>query len=353
MKALLIGKILIIVLFGATLFSGCYSDKVLGTNTKKVQTIEIISENRITEDDSIFSVDLIDEKKLVAIMDPSSDIVVFDLTSKNNNGLKILNKQEKSGHKLSDIEFVDSMVGYSVGRYGTLLKTEDGGKSWKELPRFSTYDLTKVKFLNRSVGYIAGESGIYDKKTNTSKWELKIFKTEDGGESWKESYHNANQMSIFDIAILSSKIALASIGEQYLIRTDDGGNSWKKVEPQIKVTSIAFASNGLGWLVNYDGAFMRSYDGGSTWESVKESPEDIFANKWWSISFSNSGKGLAASENGVVIYTLDNGENWKRLPKKINDSLRESVLIENLGLIFGRDNLYKINLEPVMNFRGL
>ena len=67
---------------------------------------------------------------------------------------------------LCGVHFVDRQWGWAVGRYETVLKTEDGGKTWSPqqvpTPRrpFSLpMAYQAVRFANEREGWIAGEHG--------------------------------------------------------------------------------------------------------------------------------------------------------------------------------------------------
>ncbi|MEI7982717.1 MAG: T9SS type A sorting domain-containing protein, partial [Bacteroidota bacterium] len=61
-------------------------------------------------------------------------------------------------------------TGYSIGDYGTILKTVNGGTTWVTLSSGTTYPLYSVFFTNKNTGYVVGYLGT-------------ILKTTNGGES--------------------------------------------------------------------------------------------------------------------------------------------------------------------------
>lgn len=62
---------------------------------------------------------------------------------------------------------VNTNDAYAVGKFGTIYKTTDGGASWILEASSVTSDLNKVTFLNDSLGYIVGDSGVI-LKTNVA-----------------------------------------------------------------------------------------------------------------------------------------------------------------------------------------
>ena len=78
-----------------------------------------------------------------------------------------------SGH-LSSITFAgDWRTGWGVGSDGTILKTEDGGATWKPRPSGTSVWLESVTFAaDGKTGWIVGQEGA-------------VLKTRDGGDTWE------------------------------------------------------------------------------------------------------------------------------------------------------------------------
>ena len=75
------------------------------------------------------------------------------------------------GNTLNDVIFLDASHGWSVGVYGTLMATSDGGVSWIGQRSGTTQDLNGVMFSDASHGWVVGNNGT-------------ILATVDGGAHW-------------------------------------------------------------------------------------------------------------------------------------------------------------------------
>ena len=90
-------------------------------------------------------------------------------------------------------------IGWIAGENGSMVKTEDGGKTWFSLPLDSIWQFDMIDFVNDSVGWAIG----WEK--NKGKM---IFKTKDGGWTWDikheniENYLNAIYAVIASLAML-------------------------------------------------------------------------------------------------------------------------------------------------------
>eukprot|EP00854_Cymbomonas_tetramitiformis_P004111 gene4111-5086_t len=84
--------------------------------------------------------------------------------------LQSSNAQSAAQYALRTLHFVTPVVGYIAGEYGALVKTTDGGATWRSLATGSSgVILQGVYFKNATVGWLAGGAGL-------------ILYTEDGGE---------------------------------------------------------------------------------------------------------------------------------------------------------------------------
>lgn len=248
-----------------------------------------------------------------------------------------------SASKLFGIQFVDSLIGWSVGEFSTALKTTDGGNSWipKKIPIWST--LRKVNFINKNKGWIIGGDEITLSLGS-------VLLTTDDGENWTDHNPEGN-FGWNDLCVLSEDIIYIG-GFKGIYKSTDGGYGWLKVGGTNWTTTVFFIDSLNGWFGNTLGDIYRTTDGGSTWnQSVNmkytwhkslrfidtkvgylvsgglySSEGKIFKSidggLTWALQDSISGceyKNLEVSdslnvtaigENGLVKYTIDGGKTW-------------------------------------------
>ena len=85
-----------------------------------------------------------------------------------------------TSNQMVSLYFRDELNGWSVGQYGTITRTNDGGITWEVIEIEYLTNLADVHFPSDYVGYIVGEDGF-------------ILKTNDGGDTWEiqeNSYSN-------------------------------------------------------------------------------------------------------------------------------------------------------------------
>ncbi len=258
-----------------------------------------------------------------------------------------------TGFTMHAITFSDSQHGWAVGGNGLIIRTRDGGKRW-ELLKPSTRteaevrvsDLHAVHFANASVGYVAGNER-HGNKTSDEVWgSVEIFCTKDGGETWRQCYKENEPNSVFQITTVSESRAFVSLGDR-LMRTDNQGETWQQVKLSAKyISSVAFAADGIGWLVGSHGVFQQSTDGGNTWQQPPTLTQDFVNRDWWAVAFNGNGIGLAVGENSTLGLTTDNGKSWELQTSIKSDHLRAIRMQGSRAVILGAQNAYSINVSP-------
>lgn len=151
------------------------------------------------------------------ILDPLNPKVVWVGTGENNN---------------------QRSVAYGDGVY----KSEDGGKSWKNMGLKNSEHIGRIDIhpTNPDIVYVAAYGPLW-----TSGGERGIYKTTDGGKTWKQvlnvSEHTGfnevmidprNPDIIYAAAHQRQRKVFAYIGggpESALYKSTDGGNSWNKI----------------------------------------------------------------------------------------------------------------------------
>jgi photosystem II stability/assembly factor-like uncharacterized protein len=133
---------------------------------------------------------------------------------------------------LKSISFCDSFHGWAVGEYGYIYHTKDGGTTWKK--QAGNFGFSK------ETGEVIGDPFLFDLVAIDPKkvWAVGIdgfvIKTVDGGETWKEVKTGAPKTPLF--CITSDKVGKILIaGSQVLLSSDDNGRTWQtpKFEPPI------------------------------------------------------------------------------------------------------------------------
>jgi photosystem II stability/assembly factor-like uncharacterized protein len=158
---------------------------------------------------------------------------------------------------------------------GKIYKTEDGGDSWRavweggNLARFTLYDPS-----NPDVVYAS--TGIFDREANNDEG-VGVLKSTDGGETWfqiNEGIPNSEgnrfvgflEMHPADPQTLFAASGNNARGQGGVFRTTDGGQTWENVLSGDIFTIVTISPSNTDVVYAGSGhAIYRSDDGGSSW----------------------------------------------------------------------------------------
>ena len=231
------------------------------------------------------------------------------------------------------LSVVSEKVVWASGTGGAVIRTVDGGRTWKVMtvPGAEKLDFRDVEAFDANTAYILsignGENS-------------RIYKTTDGGATWKLQFTNKDEKAFFDaVACWDARncISMSDPVENHylLISTTDGGANWKPMAanqmPPARNGQAAFAASGTCLIAHgRSAAFIvtggeaanvfRSDDRGMTW-SFSETP--IIAGTpgsgIFSIAMRDATSGVIvggnyekpAEKTHTLALTSDGGESWQ------------------------------------------
>jgi photosystem II stability/assembly factor-like uncharacterized protein len=159
-----------------------------------------------------------------------------------------------------------------------IFHTSDGGRHWTEQalpdPKCPVERLLFVTPLQGAA--ISGKN---------------VYYTDDGGLQWRrsdllaveEEWLEASPGEAASISFLDTKIGWLSYSFGYIFKTADGGKSWREIlAPQEwskpaghgDFSSVHFVTERRGWILGGDGAIYETRDAGTRW--IKLSSGDFF-----------------------------------------------------------------------------
>lgn len=74
-----------------------------------------------------------------------------------------------------DVYFLNQDIGFICGVPGVLMRTDDGGQSWRELTPVTDRFLYRIHFVDSQHGWISAAGGV-------------MIRTRDGGLTWERTY---------------------------------------------------------------------------------------------------------------------------------------------------------------------
>lgn len=235
---------------------------------------------------------------------------------------------------VTSLYFTAADTGYAScgsGMSGSVLKTTNGGATWKTITLPVNWSFNSVVFTDKRTGYMVGFLG-------------NILKTEDAGENWQiqnefpSSLTNSNLVSV---DFINENIGIV-VGNKDILKTTDGGQHWKLIaQSNFDLRAVSFADSVHGICVG--GGFAHEYscitgtsDGGRNWKEISSNMIDGTILK---IKFVNKDLGYAVGGNnwtygGFMLKTVDAGQNWSYLNKGNDMYLMSDLSLPNENIIY-------------------
>lgn len=146
--------------------------------------------------------------------------------------------------ELDDIAFTQHQTAFAVG-YGAILRTDDNGQSWTQLDVSGDF-FKAIFFASAQVGYVVGYAG-------------SILKTTDGGTTWKNITDGTSWFgsgaTFRTLYFLDTENGYVAGDNGTLWHTTDGGKSWdigENIAKNVHFWGIC-RNNGKIWLAAKDG----------------------------------------------------------------------------------------------------
>ncbi len=210
----------------------------------------------------------------------------MDFPNLSIDSLKMLQTNIPDG-LYTDLTFINETTGFAISNFGTIIKTTDGGHNWEQLLSPVNFFLNKIQFTDSQTGYIIGgdSTGGY------------LLKTINAGQTW----------------------------ELINLRTPDKG----------RPTGMFFLNNTTGF-ISGEKLFRKTINGGQTWLEVM----GLISENITDVSFKNANEGYATSDNGKYLKSTDGGKSWQSVQSNTSDHLRKIYIAESKSFAKCRTNVF-------------
>tara|TARA_R110001606_G_scaffold323656_1_gene470446 strand:+ start:1876 stop:2961 length:1086 start_codon:yes stop_codon:yes gene_type:complete len=267
----------------------------------------------------------------------------------------------------------------AVGERGLILRSDDDGKSWRQLPSPVSVTLTGVSFFNDKNGYAIGHGGI-------------VLRTSNGGDDWKvqldgrqlaEELLRQAEQSNDDESVRQAQLLLADgpdkpfldllvLGRDHLVvvgaygfafESIDGGQTWgswmDRIDNPFGLHLYSIRKQGERMLIAGEQGFVAlSMDDGQSFETI----ETPYEGSFFTAQLLGQDEIVLAGLRGNTLVSDDNGQHWKDIKNPISSSIMTSVIhsdgqvimANQAGILLGlRENrlvpLTRKRLPPLTN----
>ncbi len=242
-----------------------------------------------------------------------------------NDGGKTWTKQTSGTNErtLTSIAVHNHLQATAIGWNNTVLQTTDGGQSW--VPSTTNAksmqdDFNEIHFFNPSQGLITAQSGT-------------VLASDDSGRTWTVIMSASPHGVPADVALFDAQTGLVCTGSGKITRTVNGGLNWQQLgSVNANVRRMSFIDQQHGWVAGENGVIQRTENGGSNWSPQQSGVEEDL----YDIFFLNQQYGWAVGFGGIILRTVDGGQNWKRLTKGPINTLLATDFVGHRGWAAGQ-----------------
>ena len=301
--------------------------------------------------------------------------------------------------QINDIKFINDNIGFIANDAGSLLRTSDGGDTWKIVFQHQRDVISQVEFLDQKTGFAYSP-------TYFNGDDLSFIYTEDGGTSWRKSSIAVGDMKAFlplssntllktteypatiqkldnfygnwttsytmpeffagclfmpygeliefeklsnnKILVLGASKRARNSGiindsVSFILESSDSGNSWDTLWCGNKdaANSLFFLNQNIGWMGSEKNLIYKTNDGGHSWLVIhKDSVSNFFIT---SIFAKDSLNIIALSSGSTLITSTDGGISWseKQIGDKIENPNNRIYFVNNNKGFYSGNDFYK------------
>lgn len=251
-------------------------------------------------------------------------------------------QESHTAYDLHAVCFVDGQRGIAVGGdswySGVSLYTGDGGKTWLA-DTLGNKQLFALDLDEQGEAVAAGIDGnVFSRKEQDTGWSAYRFPVWEiyrgvahgeqttllvGGQAYKaglivrlDEQFEIDTVTHYDVELdavcwVDEQTAIAA-GYGLVLRSEDAGRTWATLPIDgDHFRAIHFPSESVGYIAGYAGTILKTLDGGSTWEKLRNGGGVWESNiPFRAVFFTDEETGYLAGEKGIVWKTVDGGENW-------------------------------------------
>lgn len=207
------------------------------------------------------------------------------------------------------LQFLNTRHGIGLGLPfdpGAVLKTEDGGITWKLFSSLGEHIsvVYQVSFADVSNGWVIGK----DCSDAANCGRTYLFRSQDSGKTWER----LAELGYVDLIDANTGYAIRN---DELLISHDGGRSFEKVanDQPPGLWLISFSDLNHGWGYTKERLFATS-DGGLTWHPILTGILPIQFNRLspdegWVFGFNRWNN----QQGRLLLHTQDSGQTWQQI----------------------------------------
>jgi photosystem II stability/assembly factor-like uncharacterized protein len=240
---------------------------------------------------------------------------------------------------LYSVKLINNLTGFTVGTYGAILKTTNGGINWHTNSVNTNRFFYNIYFINAITGFVVGDSSA-------------IYKSTNAGDNWFSVFNSNSAYPFKKIYFINENTGYTyRQQDSKLFKTTDNGNNWINIQTNIpNINSnryyfgFLFKNENTGYYCGDILGIYKTTDGGYNWNVSSFLSPNIY-----SLCFINENTGFGVGYNGAYAKTTNDGLNWvlqdtiyphydNLIDIKFLDSINGFIFMQNAGVMFRTTN---------------
>ncbi|MBT0569743.1 hypothetical protein KIK84_05355 [Curvibacter sp. CHRR-16] len=216
----------------------------------------------------------------------------------------------------------------AVGERGVIVRSEDQGKTWRQMPCPVSVSLTMVRFADAEHGVAVGHGGtVLTTQDGGRNWQVRLNGTQLSAIALRDAVNDAQRTEaarlaadgpdkpFLDVLLWDARHLLAVGAYGLAFYSPDGGATWQSwmgrlPNPRGMHWYVARRQDQSVLLAGEQGLLAQSDDGGKTFHSMP-SP---YRGSWFSAELQPGGRLTLVGLRGNVWQSSDAGRRWVAIP---------------------------------------
>ena len=207
----------------------------------------------------------------------------------------------------------------AVGERGIVLLSEDGGRTYRQVPVPVSVGLTAVRFADAQHGWIVGHGGV-------------VLASSDGGQSWTKQLDGRQAARLMLEDALAAGDAKAQADAERLVA--DGADK--------PLLDAYFFDAQHGLVIGAYNLAFSTADGGKTWQSISRRLGNPRGLHLYGVRVRGN-QVVIAGEQGLVLRSSDRGQSFQRVNVPYKGSFFSVELLGTNEIVLAglRGNVWK------------
>lgn len=247
----------------------------------------------------------------------------------------------------------------AVGERGVIVRSEDLGKTWQQVPSPVSVTLTMVRFADAQNGVAVGHGGtVLTTQDAGLSWQLRLDGKQLAAIALRDASDNTQRTNaerlaadgpdkpFLDVLLWDARrmLVVGAYGLAYF--SPDGGSTWhswttRLPNPRAMHWYVARRAGDTVLLAGEQGLLVRSDDDGKTFSAL----ETPYRGSWFAGEIQPGGRITLAGLRGNLWQSQGAGSHWSAVPMPGPASITASAQTSNGDLLVGTQSGQVLRLQ--------